>query len=74
MYWMMAVSVEESGESQAFLLVTEEFGPGAWRVNQACEVIPVVENGVFEKYVERGWGEKVWEHTGHLFEKTLALN
>lgn len=74
MYWMMAVSMEESGERQAFLLVSEEFEPGAWRVNQACEVIPVVENGVFEKYVERGWGEKVWKHTVHLFEKTLALN
>ena len=74
MYWMMAVSVEESGERQAFLLVSEEFEPGALRVGQACEVVPVVENGVFEKYVEKAWGEKVWEHTVHVFEKTLASN
>ncbi|KAH8763979.1 hypothetical protein F5882DRAFT_453266 [Hyaloscypha sp. PMI_1271] len=75
MYWMMmAVSVEESGERQALLLVSEEFEPGALRVDQACEVVPVVENGVFEKYVEKGWGEKVWEHTVHVFETTLASN
>jgi hypothetical protein len=74
MYWMMAVSVEESGERQAFLLVSGEFEPGALRVGQACEVVPVVENGVFEKDVEKGWGEKVWEHTVHVFEKTLASN
>lgn len=72
MYWVLAISGEESGERQAFLLTGEEFGPGALRVDPGCEVIPIDKKGVVQKYVEGGMGGKVWEHTVGVFEKTLA--
>jgi hypothetical protein len=72
MYWITAVDVEESGERQSFLLLSEEFDPGPWRVDQWCEVVSAVEGGVVEKYVEGGWEQKVWEHTVGVFEKALT--
>jgi hypothetical protein len=69
MYWMIGISVEDSGERQAFHLTSEGFGPGAWRVDPYSEIIPAHAKGVVEGYVERGWGGKVWEHTAGVFEK-----
>jgi hypothetical protein len=72
MYWMIAISVEESGERQAYQMSSDGFGPGAWRLDPESEVVTVDANGVVEKYIERGWGEKVWEHTAGVFEKVLV--
>ena len=66
---MMGMSVEESGERQAFLLTTQSFGTGAWRVGAECEV--VAKEGVLAGYREGGWPEKVWDHTLRVFEKAL---
>jgi hypothetical protein len=72
MYWMLAISVGDSGERQAFQMTSNTSGPGAWRVDPESEVVPVDVNGVVEKYVEQGWGEKIWEQTVGVFEKALA--
>jgi hypothetical protein len=53
-------------------MTSDTFGPGTWRVDPESEVVPVDVNGVVEKYVEQGWGEKIWEQTVGVFEKALA--
>ena len=73
MYWMLAISVGESGERQAFQMTSDTSEPGAWRVDPESEIVPVDVNGVVEKYVEQEWDEKVWEHTVAVFEKVLVL-
>jgi hypothetical protein len=72
LYWILAIPAEESGERQAFHLTSDGFGPGAWRIDPSSERVPYSGKGVVEQYVERGWPEKVWEHTVHVFEKALA--
>jgi hypothetical protein len=70
---MLAISVGESGERQAFQMTSDTSEPGAWRVDPESEIVPVDVNGVVEKYVEQEWDEKVWEHTVAVFEKVLVL-
>jgi hypothetical protein len=72
MYWVLGVSVEDSGERQAFHLTSDKFKPGAWRVDPESEVVPGDVNGVVEKYVDGGLGGTVWEHTAGVFEKVLS--
>lgn len=67
--FVVGISVEESGERQAFYLTNDEYGPGVWRVNASSDVITAP--GVLEQYKERGWAEKVWEHTVEIFETAL---
>ncbi len=66
LYWFDGIEVEESGRRQAFHLVSEKFGPGAWRVNELSEL--VVEQGVLGRCIEDGWVERVWDHTLGVFE------
>jgi hypothetical protein len=73
LYWMFAISSEESGERQAFHLTSDDFGPGAWRINSSSEKVPMSPKCVVEQYVERGWPEKVWEHTMRVFDESLAV-
>ena len=67
---LFAVSVQDSGERQAFHLTSDRYGPGAWRIDDQSE--QVLAAGVLEKYREREWPEKIWEHTVRIFEKVLA--
>jgi NAD(P)-dependent dehydrogenase (short-subunit alcohol dehydrogenase family) len=71
LWFCLAISVEESGERQAYNLTSDGFGPGALRIDQSNELIST--KGVLEEYIERGWQEKVWEHTVRVFEKALAM-
>ena len=69
---IFGMSAEASGERQAFHLTSDTYGPGAWRIGSLSEQVSAP--GVLEQYKERGWAEKVWEHTVHVFEKALAMN
>jgi len=69
LYWMKGMEGEESGERMAFLLMGERFGKGAWRVDEWCETLGRKEGGVVEGYLERGYGERIWEFTGGVFER-----
>jgi NAD(P)-dependent dehydrogenase (short-subunit alcohol dehydrogenase family) len=71
LWFCFAISVEESGERQAYNLTSDAYGPGAWRIDQSNELISTP--GVLEQYIERGWQEKVWEHTVRVFEKAAAM-
>jgi hypothetical protein len=62
--------VKEAGERHAFLLTSAELIPGSWRLDRHNQVIP--DNSVLVEYQERGWAEKVWEHTQRVWEKALA--
>ena len=63
----LAISVEESGERQAFHLTNNTFGPGAWLIGATSD--KVSSPRVLEQYEQRGWTEKIWEHTMRIFEK-----
>jgi ribosomal protein S18 acetylase RimI-like enzyme len=65
------MSVEDSGERQAFHLTSNRYSPGAWRISPKSDEISTL--GVLEQYRERGWPEKVWEHTLRVFDKALAI-
>ncbi|MCJ1454548.1 hypothetical protein MMC28_004901 [Mycoblastus sanguinarius] len=68
---IFGMSVEDSGERQAFHLTSDRYGPGAWRIGYLSDQVSAP--GVLEQYRERGWAEKVWEHTVRVFEKALAI-
>ena len=73
MQWLLGVSALDSGASAAFLLCSDRYGPGeCWRIDQKNEPFP--PSRVLEEYRERGWREKVWEHTAGVFEKALAAD
>jgi hypothetical protein len=58
----VGMNVQDCGDRQAYLLTnTNEFGPGAWRVNAASEKISAA--GVLKGYRERSTAEQVWKHT-----------
>ncbi|KAK4935451.1 hypothetical protein LTR10_023497 [Elasticomyces elasticus] len=61
---------EESGERQAYHLTSDEFGPGAWRIDAASK--EVTNPGVLEQYEQEGGPEKVWDHTSRVFDRILA--
>ena len=67
---LFAMSTEDSGERQAFQLTSDRYSTGAWRIDDKSDEISAP--GVLEQYRERGWPEKVWEHTVRIFEKTLG--
>ncbi|RDL31189.1 Uncharacterized protein BP5553_09978 [Venustampulla echinocandica] len=68
----IGISAADCGERQAFHLTSDIYSSGAWRVDQLSE--QVITPGVLEQYRERGWREKVWEHTMRVFEKALATD
>ncbi|KAF2177268.1 hypothetical protein K469DRAFT_677524 [Zopfia rhizophila CBS 207.26] len=71
--WLFGMSAADCGARQAFLLTSEKYGPGeAWRIDQRSD--SVATSGVLEEYRERGWRDKVWDYTIHVFEKALATS
>jgi NAD(P)-dependent dehydrogenase (short-subunit alcohol dehydrogenase family) len=67
---LFAISTEESGERQAYQLTSDTYGPGALLIGYLSDQVPAPH--VLEQYRERGWAEKVWEHTLRVFDKVLA--
>lgn len=69
---IFGITPEECGERQAYHLTSEQFGLGAWRIDNSSEVVSENAGGVFEKYRASGWSEKIWELTTAVFESALA--
>ena len=67
---IFGMSVKDCGERQAFHLTSDEYSPGAWRIGRLSDQVST--HSVLKRYIERGWPEKVWEHTVRVFEKALA--
>ena len=67
----VGMEVEECGERQAFLLTTDRYGPGAWRINSSSEQVSAP--GVLKRYREGSWSERIWDHTVRVFDTVLAL-
>ena len=67
----VGMEVEECGERQAFLLTTDRYGPGAWRINSSSE--RVFTPGVLQRYREGSWSERIWDHTMGVFDTVLAI-
>jgi len=73
MQWLFGSSVEVAGARQAFVLTSDEIGPGKiWRIDEKSA--PVTAAGVLEKYREQGWREKVWDYTSRVIEKALTTS
>ena len=67
----VGMPVEECGERQAFLLMTDRYGPGAWRINSSSEQVSAP--GVLQRYREGSWSQRIWEHTMGIFDTTRAI-
>jgi hypothetical protein len=67
---IVGTSVTECGERQAFNLTTDKYSPGAWRVDPSSDQISA--QGVLGQYRDRGWPEKIWEHTVRISDKALT--
>lgn len=67
----VGIPVEECGERQAFLLTSDKFGPGAWRIDSSSE--QASRSGVLERYREGSCAERIWEHTMRVFDTALAV-
>ncbi|KAK3331106.1 hypothetical protein B0H66DRAFT_467673 [Apodospora peruviana] len=70
-FMVFGISPEESGERQAYLLMSSStYGPGtAWRIDKSCE--PVTKPAFLARYRADGWPERVWEFTLGVFERAL---
>lgn len=64
------ISVEECGERQAFLLMTNRYGPGACRITSSSE--QVMTPGVLQRYREGSWSDRIWEYTMRIFDTALS--
>jgi len=68
---LFGMSAADCGARQAYLLTSDKYGPGKpWRIDQHSEA--VTSPGALKSYRERGWADKVWDHTMHVFEKILS--
>lgn len=67
----VGMPVDECGERQAFLLTTDRYGPGAWRIDSSSELAST--SGVLERYRQGTWSERIWEHTMRVFGTALAV-
>ncbi|KFY26649.1 hypothetical protein V491_01222 [Pseudogymnoascus sp. VKM F-3775] len=63
---------KECGERQAYHLTSDQFRPGAWRIDNSSVVLSAHAGGVFEKYRDSGWPEKIWRHTTAVFDRVLT--
>lgn len=63
---------KECGERQAYHLTSDQFRPGAWRIDNSSVVVSAHAGGVFEKYRDSGWPEKIWRHTTAVFDRVLT--
>ena len=68
---LFGMSTEASGERQAFLLTSDSYRPGVWRINPSSDRVSAP--GVLQRYREDKWQEKIWEHTVCKFDKALAM-
>ncbi|KAM7198340.1 hypothetical protein V8F33_005131 [Rhypophila sp. PSN 637] len=62
--------LKEAGERQAYYLTSDKYTPGSWRTNEHNDLQP--DNMALEDYKQRGWAEKVWEHTQLTWDRALA--
>lgn len=69
--FFLAITPEESGERHAYQLTSPTFGPGAWRVDENCEL--VTAPGVLARYRTTGWPNRIWEFTQGVFERALEM-
>lgn len=69
---VFGISPEECGERQAYHLTSDKFGPGSQRIDDSSEIVSAHAGGVFEKYRDSGWPEKIWVQTTSVFESALA--
>ncbi|KFX88418.1 hypothetical protein V490_07647 [Pseudogymnoascus sp. VKM F-3557] len=69
---VFGITPEECGERQAYHLTSDKFGPGSQRIDDSSEIVSAHAGGVFEKYRDSGWPEKIWEQTTSVFESALA--
>ncbi|KAK4451985.1 hypothetical protein QBC34DRAFT_294368 [Podospora aff. communis PSN243] len=68
--WVRGMAVEESGERQAWVLTSGEFGTGKMvPVNEHCEQYTAAQMKVVEGYKARGLPERVWVHTMEVLER-----
>ncbi|KAI0020524.1 hypothetical protein F4780DRAFT_791621 [Xylariomycetidae sp. FL0641] len=63
--------LDEAGERQAYNLTRQDgLAPGSWQVDRKNDVVP--PNAALSSYRERGWAEKVWDHSATVWEKALS--
>lgn len=67
---LFGISAKESGQRNAYCFMSDSFGPGSWRIDNASE--KVISPGVLGRYREGGWPEKIWDYTVHVFERALS--
>jgi NAD(P)-dependent dehydrogenase (short-subunit alcohol dehydrogenase family) len=63
-------ALEESGERHTFVLTSDSFQPGSWRVDKLSNVLP--DNEALVSYQQRGWADKIWEYTQGVWDKALV--
>ncbi|TGO60050.1 hypothetical protein BOTNAR_0152g00220 [Botryotinia narcissicola] len=69
---IFGISTADCGARQVFLLISDRFERGkTWRIDDKSEVI-TSSNDALEYYREKGWREKVFEHTLQVFEKATS--
>ncbi|KAF7881503.1 hypothetical protein EAF00_011872 [Botryotinia globosa] len=69
---IFGISTADCGARQAFLLTSDRFERGkTWRIDDKSEVI-TSSNDALEYHREKGWREKVFEHTLQVFEKATS--
>ena len=64
---VFGMEAKECGDRQAFLLTTDKYGPGSWRIDSSSQEVSTP--GVLQRYNEGGWKERIWEHTLGVFDK-----
>ena len=68
---VFGMSVEECGERQAFLLTSDSYGPGAFRINSTSD--QVLAPGILKRYREQSWSDRIWNHTTRTIDTALAM-
>jgi hypothetical protein len=68
---IFGISAKDSGKRHAFHLTSDRYSPGAWRIDSLSDQVSAPD--VLEQYRDRGWPEKVWEHTVRVFDKALDI-
>lgn len=70
--YYFGMAVKDSGERHSYHLTSSTFNAGSWQVNRHSEVLP--PNEVLRQYQERGWAEKVWDHSLRVWDRALATS
>ncbi|KAK5997602.1 Oxidoreductase lepF [Cladobotryum mycophilum] len=64
---LFGVSAKECGQRQAFHLISDRFGPGAWRLDHVSEEAP--ETSALKNYNAHSWPGRIWNYTISIFEQ-----